>query len=349
MNIEELISAFNNLSPEQKEKFQSIISNKISQKSTKDASKIDAFVSESRFSKGIYCPHCKAEKISRNGKTKEGIQRYICNECKRTFSATTKSLLSYTHKDLSVWQKYVHCMMSGMSIRKSAQECGITLRCSFLWRHKILDALREMQDGIQIDGIVEADETFFRLSFKGNHKKSRNFKMPRPAHKRGGMLGRGLGKDQVCVPSAVNRNGLSISKVGNLGNATVESISTVLKQHIVKDSVLCSDGHIAYKKLADEIRLKEHIRIIGGRGKVRGYYSVARINAYHSGLKTWMTRFKGVSSKHLNNYLVRNNQTVWSKITNDEKERTMFNFVIGVDAHTKNCSVSNRNPVPVLC
>lgn len=350
MDIDKIVKAFEALSPSEQELFKNVIFNKIehSDKSKNANLEINEFVSESRFSKGIYCSYCKSEKFVRNGKTKDGGQRYLCKECRKTFTATTNTLLSYTRKELSVWKRYIHCMMSGMSIRKSAQECGITLRCSFLWRHKILDALKEMQNGIKIDGIIEVDETFFRLSFKGNHKKSKNFKMPRSAHKRGGMIERGLGKDQVCVPSAVNRNGLSVSKVGNLGNTTVESISTVLKRHIVEDSVLCSDGHIAYKKLANEIHLREHIRIVGGRGKVRGYYSIARINAYHSALKTWMTRFKGVATKYLNNYLVWNNQVVWAKVTDDEKERTMLDFVVGVGIHTINKEVSCRNPVPVL-
>lgn len=38
-----------------------------------------------------------------------------------------------------------------------------------------------MHDEVKLDGVVEADETFFALSFKGNHKKS-NFNLPRESH-----------------------------------------------------------------------------------------------------------------------------------------------------------------------
>ena len=39
-----------------------------------------------------------------------------------------------------------------------------------------------MHDEVKLDGVVvEADETFFPLSFKGNHKKS-NFNLPRESH-----------------------------------------------------------------------------------------------------------------------------------------------------------------------
>ena len=34
---------------------------------------------------------------------------------------------------------------------------------AFLWRHKILDALQNMADDVTLDGIIEADETFFAM------------------------------------------------------------------------------------------------------------------------------------------------------------------------------------------
>ena len=149
-------------------------------------------------------------------------------------------------------------------------------------------------------------------------------------------------------PSAVNRTGVSIAQVSNLGAAKIKGVFAVLEKRIVENSILCSDGHAAYKQLADAIKLKEHIRIVKGRGKVKGFYSVARINAYHSCLKTWMMRFKGVATKYLNNYLVWNNNVAWSNVMDDEKERTMLNIVVSAGLRTMNKDVSGRNPIPVL-
>ena len=72
-------------------------------------------------------------------------------------------------------------MMNGFTVRKSAEICGINKDTAFIWRHKILDALQNMASDVKLDGIVEADETFFAISFKGNHKKSTSFVMPRKA------------------------------------------------------------------------------------------------------------------------------------------------------------------------
>ena len=58
-----------------------------------------------------------------------------------------------------------------------------------------------MADSVKLSGLIEGDETFFSISYKGNHKKSDKFVMPRPAHKRGKQVHyRGLSHEKVCVP-----------------------------------------------------------------------------------------------------------------------------------------------------
>ncbi len=76
-----------------------------------------------------------------------------------------------------------------------------------------------MAANVTMDGIIEADETFFAIFYKGNHSKSKTFTIPRKAHKRGHS---GLFKEKVCVPYAVNRHGLSISKITNTGRVSTK-------------------------------------------------------------------------------------------------------------------------------
>jgi hypothetical protein len=38
------------------------------------------------------CPHCSSHHVHRNGFAKGGKQRYICNDCHRTFGQTTGSV-----------------------------------------------------------------------------------------------------------------------------------------------------------------------------------------------------------------------------------------------------------------
>ncbi|MBR6663423.1 MAG: IS1595 family transposase, partial [Alphaproteobacteria bacterium] len=123
-------------------------------------------------------------------------------------------------------------MMGGYSIRKAAEKCGINKSTAFEWRHKILDALQNMDESVKLDGIVEGDENFFYISYKGNHNNSK-FVMPRESHHRGKQTHiRGLSHEKVCVPCAINRNGLSIAKVSNLGRVSSQNLHNVFDNRI---------------------------------------------------------------------------------------------------------------------
>ena len=160
-------------------------------------------VKEFRFSKGKVCPHCTSESISRNGKY-NGKQRYICKDCRKTFTDFTNSATYRSKKSLDKWLKYAKCMIMGLSIRKSAKIVGINIATSFFWRHKILDCISSFLGTGHVDGVIEADEVFFAESFKG----TRTANMPRKSRKRGKEIKkRGISKEQICVATALDRQG----------------------------------------------------------------------------------------------------------------------------------------------
>lgn len=163
--LEIIKQLFNSLSETDKKSFIKSIKSK-DKNSFSKYSKVSKTISQKEIN---FCPHCKTEKIVKNGK-KNGNQRYLCRECKRTFAPTNNTILFNSKKDIEVWQKYIQCMIEKNSLHKTAKICNISVATAFTWRHKILDALQNMMNEVELDGIVEADETFLSLSFKGNHK-----------------------------------------------------------------------------------------------------------------------------------------------------------------------------------
>ena len=67
--------------------------------------------------------------------------------------------------------------------------------------------------------------------------------------------------------------------------------------------MLISDGEKAYGAFAAKQDIL-HVWIIASKGEHvwRGYH-IQNVNAYASGLKTWMVRFRGVATKYLDSYL----------------------------------------------
>jgi transposase-like protein len=298
------------------------------------ATEIADEVIENRFSKGMVCPHCGHEKVSKSGKF-NGKQRYICKSCRKTFTDFTRSPRYNSKKDIRKWVQYAKCMINGYSIRKCAEIVEISIPTSFYWRHKILDAIRAFMGVGNVGGVIEIDETFFRESFKGNHKRSKTFTMPRKAHKRGlenswaskhekekqeqdtkDKRKRGISSDQVTVMCAMDRMGNIIPELICNGRMRHTDLERLFKGRIEDESILCTDSHKSFIRFARNLNL-ELQQIESGKHK-EGIYHIQHMNAFHSKLKEWMYKFHILQLIHNINYCVLMNLN----------KRTMNDYVI---------------------
>ena len=341
-SIAKLIKEFKSLSISERERFIDFVTVNSTPSDFKT-------VIDTKLAEGIVCPHCsaKGKGVRKSGYQKNGRPRFYCSHCNKKFSVTTNGVLYYSKKDFSVWKEFISCFLHGFSVRKSAEICGINKNTAFLWRHKVCDSLVGIMNNVSMSGIVEADETYFRVSYKGNRKAFKNGEAGRAKRKRGTSIlhkgrKRGLSREQVCVPCAINRSGLSVSKISGLGKASYNGINSVIGSHISKGSILCADGATAYDAIAQQNGLE--------RASVNpfGLYNIQRMNSYHSRLKGFVDRFNGVSTKHLNNYLVYNNFANHAKETYTEKVRILTNHICSVPCFTKRTKVSDRPMIPIL-
>ncbi|EAZ97498.1 hypothetical protein MELB17_00590 [Marinobacter sp. ELB17] len=75
--------------------------------------------------------------------------------------------------------QYADSMLSSEALRKAAARCHVHLSTSFRWRHRFLKLADYLNTPV-LTGIIEADQTMFRESFKGKRKIAK-----RPVRKRG--------------------------------------------------------------------------------------------------------------------------------------------------------------------
>jgi len=319
--------------------------NRLFHSSITNASSVYELAEEVRFSEGRVCPYCGSIHVVRNGKRKDGTQRFHCKDCEKHFVATANSIIAGTKKTLSVWEKFVDCMMNGTVLRKSATICGISKNTAFAWRHKILSALAEMH--ITLGGIVEADETFYDVSYKGNHSLG-GFVMPRRPHKRGSSSRkRGLSSDKVCVPCAVNRQGQSIGVVSNLAKAKTAGIKAAFDGKIEPGTELITDKEKSYRRFAEDNGLHLH-QMKSDTDSRSGIYHLQHINSYHSQLDGFLYGFKGVSTKYLNNYILWHNFVNHARETYQEKRRILLLWVAATQKTVRYNEVSDRPNLPLL-
>ena len=306
------------------------------------------FLIETRIADGNTCIYCEGSHVVKNGKRRDGTQRFLCRDCHKSFLPTSVSITSRTRKRLSVWMAYARCLLDQKTLHESSAECGISVATAFSWRHKILDALHEMTDKVYLDGVVEADETFFNVSYKGNHKR---FSMPRPPHKRGGDVHTsGLSSEKVCVPCAVSDTGISYARPGKLGKVSSDCISRVFDGIISPQATLCTDNEKAYRRFSAYSKISLIQMETDGRTTYRDgkKYGIQRINAYHSRLKGFMRRFHGVSTKYLGNYLAWNDLLMSNRRKREELVCLLMVHIMTVRMTVRNRDIPIRPPIPIF-
>ena len=84
------------------------------------------------------CPHCDAKEVRPWGRA-DGLARYRCTDCRRTFNALSgTSLARLRHKDR--WPDQARALMTGESVAEAASRCGVAYTTAFRWRHRFLAA-----------------------------------------------------------------------------------------------------------------------------------------------------------------------------------------------------------------
>ena len=247
----------------------------------------------------IECPYCGETHIVKKGFSDDHVtRRYKCLACGRSFRRTTNSVLSNTHKTADVWEQFILLTLKCASLETCSRRCKIAMGTAFNWRHKILSAMAHDQTGRTLSGIVEMDETFVSISYKGNHKHSKTFKMPRRAFKRGSD---NKSHHKACVLCGMERNGQSYGEVVCSGSLTAKLLEDIIPKHVSPSSIVITDGLRAYQKYF-KAAPQEH-KAINAKIRKSGVYHINHINNFHARFKDYMNGFKGVATKYLNNYV----------------------------------------------
>lgn len=171
--------------------------------------------------------------------------------------------------------------------------------------------------------------------------------MPRKAHKRGSSTHtRGLSKEQVCVPCAIDRKGHSLSKIATLGRIMTKDLHLIYDDKIKAESTLCTDKMNSYVRFAKRNNLNL-VQLKTGKS-TKGIYNIQHINSYHSKLKGFIRGFKGVSTKYLNNYLTWHNCFNMNGSSMDDKASIFLRKALSTLATVKCRELVKRPTIPLV-
>lgn len=246
----------------------------------------------------VNCKHCNI-KMNKNGKTKNGVQKYICGNCKYTCSETTDTIVSHSHLSFEVWSNVIDNLLDGFSIRRIAEENNISIYTSFRLRHKVLLALKNYVNNIELNDNVQSDEKYFSINLKGTKTKN----MPRFSKRRTSTKSpyRGISHHKVCVVLSIDKKDNLVLEIVGLGRCTTKMLENALDSKVKKVNSFNTDSASAYRKFCKKHNIILNAIPSGKHGDKN--INISKINGIHSQLETWLTKFKGVSIRHLQEYL----------------------------------------------
>lgn len=293
MNIEELIK---NLDPVSLIEFKNYILENLSDLcSTKNS---NSKVISKFKDKDLFCDKCGC-KLHKNGKTKNGLQKYICSGCKACSSETSNTIICHSKLSFEIWKNVIDNLLNGFSIRRIAEENNISNYTSFRLRDKVLYALKKFVENIRLSGNIQSDEKYFSINLKGTRKEN----MPRYSKKRNskGNGIKGISHHKICVVSSIDEFNNLLLKIAGLGRCTTDMLRETLGQKLNNARSINADSASAYQDFCEENHLV--LNAIPSGFHSNGIFNISEINGIHSQLKTWLSKFRGVSTRHLQEYL----------------------------------------------
>ena len=246
------------------------------------------------------CPHCFGLNVVKNGHTKSGVQTYKCKDCGKRFNDLTLTIFSRSHLTYGQIEIFLQCFKDKVSLRKTAKRMHVHKNTVHLLRFKIMDSFKVTRQSIKLSGEVESDETYKSINLKGTKPdKMPRFSKPRTSK---GTSKRGINGHKVCIESAIDENDNMFLEIVGTGPITSDMVKKSLGLKLGKVKKLITDCKSSYESLAKEnsLNLKQ---VKSGCYMDNEGNNLANINSVHSGLTTFLSAFRGVSTKHLQGYL----------------------------------------------
>lgn len=84
------------------------------------------------------CPHCSSELVVRKG-IADGLQRYLCRSCSRTFNATTGTPLCGV-RNKKQFEAFIDSVRKGVSVQAAATKVGVSKDTAARWYRRFLQS-----------------------------------------------------------------------------------------------------------------------------------------------------------------------------------------------------------------
>ena len=214
------------------------------------------------------CPACGSTVVVHNGLTDAGIQRFRCQECKKSFTRFTGTLLEKSKFPWEVWVEVLRMTLNDDSLETMKHRLEQDFACEnintktiFAMRLKLIFAMANIEPP-KLIGVIQIDETVLRESQKGSRELVSYLK----GYERHPRYGRkpskfgSLSPEFATILTAIDSRGYCVCEVVSLGRATPDSVIELYEKHCIDAAYLCSDANSIYTQACDLLSLPHYVR-----------------------------------------------------------------------------------------
>ena len=192
------------------------------------------------------CPFCNSKEIVKNGHTIVGIQRYLCNQCKKRFNSLSETIFDSKKIPISEWIEYLLHLFEFHSIKTSAIDNRNVPSTGHYWLKKVFHVLKGIQENVVLDGTIYLDEMLLPVIKSKTIKKD-------------GKKLRGISRNKINVACAINKCAQSILIVGSSCKPNESSTFQAYGKHIKEGSKIIHDGEKSHTYLINKLNLKSEV------------------------------------------------------------------------------------------
>lgn len=288
--------------------------------------------------KAIECSNCGNNCLVKNG-TKNDIQYYKCKKCNKFFSVSTNTIISGIRLNYTQLINFMLCLINYNTLSETSKIVGISERETYNLRIKIISTLNKYEFK-NLHGVVQCDERYIRLSFKGTRKNN----MPRKS-RRNGFEDRtsGISMDQVCILMAIDEEDNIFIKIVGLGPLSTKDLEDNFYDYIEEESIFITDSKSSYIQFAKKkkIILKQ---ISDEKHKTKDGYHLGELNSLMSELDVMLLKTRGLSTRHLQEYLdlFRFRKILKYTVEYLKQKKKLYNYVLIQFSNLKNKEVCKK-------
>jgi transposase len=264
-----------------------------------------------------FCQRCETERVFKRYDTAQKRPCWFCSTCGHRIHPLAGSIFERSSTSLQLWFYAMYLMAStrcGISAKQLERELGVTYKTAWRMFNKIRNQLMT-QDGEQLSGEVEMDETFVGGKPRNSHR--------RIAAERGWNAQQYAWERKAVVFGAVERGGRIRAEV--VPDSRASTVVPMAQEFVLPGAMVFTDDYLGYDKLHTKgyphRRIKHSARVY-----VDGDVHTQTIEGFFGLFKNGVRGvYHSVSQKWLQGYV---NEYVW-RYNRRDNGRSMFHDLLG--------------------